>query len=102
MQKMSKRQNSFHCNGLNIRGKLQIIDGKYQISGKFQNNAMDDINLISTNHVIKIQIIKTFFKLNLSMRKSMKVLPFEIKYKNTLANYTRDIETIVKTTQNRL
>ena len=33
-------------------GKLQIIRGKFQNSGKFQNNAINDVKQISLNHMI--------------------------------------------------
>ena len=34
--------------------KLQIISEKFQNSGKFQNNAINDVKQISLNHVIKL------------------------------------------------
>ena len=33
-------------------GKLQIISGKFQSSGKFQNNAINDVKQISLSNVI--------------------------------------------------
>ena len=33
--------------------KLQIISRKFQDSGKFQNNAINDVKQISLSHVIK-------------------------------------------------
>ena len=36
----------------NNRGKLQIISGKFQNSGDFQNNAIYDVKQISLSHVI--------------------------------------------------
>ena len=40
----------------NNSGKLQIISRKFQNSGKFQNNAINDVKQISLSHVIKLQI----------------------------------------------
>ena len=37
----------------NNRGKLQIISVKFQNSGKFQNNAINDVKQISLSHVIR-------------------------------------------------
>ena len=37
-------------------GKLQIISGKSQKSGKFQNNAVNDVKQISLSHVIIAEI----------------------------------------------
>ena len=34
--------------------KLQIISGKFQNSGEFQNNAINDVKQISLNHVISL------------------------------------------------
>ena len=39
----------------NNTGKLQIISRKFQNSGKFQNNAINDIKQISLSHVITNQ-----------------------------------------------
>ena len=36
----------------NNNGKLQIISRKFQNSGKFQTNAIDDVKQISLSHVI--------------------------------------------------
>ena len=36
----------------NSSGKLQIIIRKFQNSGKFQNNATNDVKQISLSHVI--------------------------------------------------
>ena len=38
----------------NNSGKLQIITRKFQNSGKFQNNAINDVKQISLSHVIKV------------------------------------------------
>ena len=38
--------------------KLKIVSGKYQSSGKFQNNAINDVNQISLSHVIKCLNLK--------------------------------------------
>ena len=37
----------------NNSGNLQIISGKIQNSGQFQNNAINDVKQISLSHVIK-------------------------------------------------
>ena len=37
----------------NNSGKLQIVSGKFQNHGKFQNNAINDVKQISLSHVIK-------------------------------------------------
>ena len=36
----------------NNSGKLQIINGEFQNSGKFQNNSINDVKHISLSHVI--------------------------------------------------
>ena len=41
-----------------VSGKLQIIRGKYQSSGEFQNNAIKNIKQISLSHVIKCLNLK--------------------------------------------
>ena len=47
-------------------GKLQIISGKLQNSGKFQNNAIDDVDQISCNHVIiEFDLKSVHFKITL-------------------------------------
>ena len=38
--------------GENSSGKPQIISGKFQNSGKFENNAIKDVKEISLSHVI--------------------------------------------------
>ena len=38
----------------NNSGKLQIISEKFQNSGEFQNNAINDVKQISLSDVIKI------------------------------------------------
>ena len=40
----------------NNNGVLQIISGKFRNSGKFQNNAINDVKQISLNHVINREI----------------------------------------------
>ena len=40
----------------NNSGKLQIISRKFQNSGKFQNNAINDVKQISLSHVIRFEI----------------------------------------------
>ena len=40
----------------NNSGKLQIISLKFQNSGKFQNNASNDVKQILLSHVIKALI----------------------------------------------
>ena len=39
----------------NNSGKLQMISGKLQKSGKFENNVINDVKQISLSHVIKIR-----------------------------------------------
>ena len=46
----------------NNSGKLQIISGKFLNSGKFQNNAINDVKQISLSHVIKAKIYFVFLK----------------------------------------
>ena len=36
----------------NNSGKLQIVSGKFQNSGKLQNNAINNVKQISLSHVI--------------------------------------------------
>ena len=36
----------------NNSGKLQIVSGKFQKSGKLQNNAINNVKQISLSHVI--------------------------------------------------
>ena len=42
--------------------KLQIISGKFQNSGEFQNNAINDVKQISLNHVINWVIFLFWLK----------------------------------------
>ena len=44
----------------NNSGKLKIISGKFQNSGEFQNNAINDVKQISLSHVI-IAKIRLYF-----------------------------------------
>ena len=37
----------------NNSGKLQIISGKFQNRGKFEDNAINDVKQISLSHVIR-------------------------------------------------
>ena len=37
----------------NNSGKLQIISGKFQNIGKFQNSAINDVKQILLSHIIK-------------------------------------------------
>ena len=53
----------------NKSGKLQIISGKFQSSGNFQNNPIKDIKQISLSHLIMfenvaLQIIQVSFASN--------------------------------------
>ena len=41
----------------NNSGKLQMISRKFQNSGKFQNNAINNVKQISLNHAIKNRTI---------------------------------------------
>ena len=37
----------------NNSGKLQIISGKFQNRGKFEDNAINDVKQISLSHVVR-------------------------------------------------
>ena len=43
-------------------GKLQVISGKSQNSGKFQNNALNDVKQISLSHVNKLWYLWSLYK----------------------------------------
>ena len=48
----------------NNSGKLQITNGKFQSSGKFQNNAINDVKQISLSHVINGKIFNFYCQEN--------------------------------------
>ena len=47
----------------NNSGKLQIISEKFQNSGKFQNNAINDVKQISLSHLIYLCDYSLFISL---------------------------------------
>ena len=60
---LSQREITKSCGKLQkLGGKLQKLGGKLQICGILQINPSKNVNQISTNHVIKIQLIFQYIK----------------------------------------
>ena len=58
----------------NNSGKLQIISRKFQNSGKFQNNAINDVKQISLSYVIRALVYSMHPESQLQNQSSTRIL----------------------------